>query len=64
MKMKIYFLKLFKSHNIIFKFIIQNETKKLLHIIKVVGGGARLRTVWIRIFGIPYWHLESSSSLI
>ena len=28
MKIKKYFKKLFKSHNIIFKFIIQNETNK------------------------------------
>ena len=40
------------------------QIKKLLHIVEVVGGGAQLRTVWIRIFGIPCWHAKSCSSLI
>ena len=56
-------IKTFKSHTIIFKFIIQTEIYKKLHILKVVGGVARLLTVWIGLFGISYWQPKSGSSL-
>ena len=43
---------------------MKKKTKKNYYIIEVVGGGARVRTVWIGIFGNPYWHPESCSFLI